>query len=66
MAKTKFYTATGGKTINIKNIALVESSNTGSALITLNVTDKNGKYIIIDDATPWAKAASKIEELSKS
>ena len=39
------YTEEGLKTVNVNNIAIIESVD-GNIITTLNVTDKNGKFIV--------------------
>ena len=64
MAESKFYdllTKTGNVSININNIASIESLNFGTRII-LNVTDKNGTNISYETNRAYAHVASEITQ----
>ena len=65
MKESKFYdvqTTNGNKTININNVALIESSGIGTK-ITMDVKDENGNHISFNTILPWSTIASEISDL---
>jgi hypothetical protein len=65
MKVSKFYdvqTNNGYKTININNIALIESSGIRTK-ITMDIKDENGNEISFNTILPWATISSNIKHL---
>ena len=65
MKESKFYdvqTTNGHKTININNVALIESSGIGTK-ITMDVKDENRNHISFNTILPWSTIASEISDL---